>query len=55
MSAGIIAAQIVMVPMALLVGAVVCWLALPEAQRHSATDASRLRQSAKPASGIAAE
>jgi MFS family permease len=37
------------------VGAVVCWFALPEAQAPSAANAGTLRQTAGPASGIAAE
>jgi MFS family permease len=37
------------------VGAVVCWLALPETQVRSAANAGPLRQTARPASGIAAE
>ncbi len=37
------------------VGAVVCWFALPETQVHPAANAGPLRQTAGPASGIAAE
>ena len=38
-----------------VVGAVVCWFALPETQVHPAANAGPLRQTAGPASGIAAE
>jgi len=37
------------------VGAVVCWFALPETRARSAANAYPLRQTAPPASGIAAE
>jgi MFS family permease len=37
------------------VGAVVCWVALPETQTRSLANAGQLRQAATPASGVAAE
>ena len=36
-------------------GLAVCWFALPETGEHSSPDAARLKQTAQPASGIAAE
>jgi len=36
-------------------GLAVCWFALPETGEHSSPDAARLKQTARPASGIAAE
>jgi predicted MFS family arabinose efflux permease len=36
-------------------GVAVCWFALPETGERSASDAAHLKQTAPPASGIAAE